>query len=164
MKADNDKLAVKEVWMPCGLFAPSRHGSFVPLGYVFRYSSLIQRFVMKKQESLLEKAWRAALPWLRSPDVINVNSFTAPWLDYDPYLKNSGDVYFLLDEINNPVKIGVTNNLRQRYETLLRQVDAEELSLVSIIPHGGAETESALHRIFSIHRVEAKGLGREWFY
>ncbi len=37
---------------------------------------------------------QAALPLLMSPDISNNNEFTAPWLDYEPYLNGETDVYF----------------------------------------------------------------------
>ena len=58
----------------------------------------MQPFLQKQQEKCLEQAWQAALPLLLSPDISNGNEFTAPWLDYEPYLNGETDVYFLLDE------------------------------------------------------------------
>ncbi|HBQ2109983.1 TPA: GIY-YIG nuclease family protein, partial [Klebsiella pneumoniae] len=72
------------------------------------------------------------------------------------------DVYFLLDEPQERVKIGISGNLRQRVDTLKQQHNTS-LSLISIIPAGGIETESALHLFFKKYRLDQKGLGREWF-
>ncbi|WP_340618454.1 GIY-YIG nuclease family protein [Xenorhabdus entomophaga] len=149
--------------MPTGLFAPSRNGSYVPLGREFECTTLMHPFILKKQEAILEKAWSEAIPWLRSPDVGNTNTFTYPWLDYDPHLKGGSDVYFVLDVENERVKIGVSNNISQRVNTLKRQYGAKKLIFISIIPSGGVKAESALHRFFSPLRIEKKGLGREWF-
>jgi len=157
-----DKLEIRHTWMPTGQFAPSRHGSYIPLGTHFVCTALMQPFLQKQQDKCLEQAWQAALPLLLSPDISNNNEFTAPWLDYEPYLNGETDVYFLLDEPQERVKIGISGNLRQRVDTLKQQHNTS-LSLISIIPAGGIETESALHLFFKKYRLDQKGLGREWF-
>lgn len=52
-KPDADKLRVMDVWMPTGLFAPSRNGSFAPLGQDFQCTSVIRPFLMRRQEEIL---------------------------------------------------------------------------------------------------------------
>ncbi|MBO2029614.1 GIY-YIG nuclease family protein [Klebsiella pneumoniae] len=52
----------------------------------------------------------------------------------------------LLEEPKQRVKIGISGNLRQRVDTLKQHNTS--LSLISIIPAGGIETESALHLFF----------------
>ena len=116
----------------------------------------------KAQEKCLEQAWQAALPLLLSPDISNGNEFTAPWLDYEPYLNGETDVYFLLDEPQERVKIGISGNLRQRVDTLKQQHNTN-LRLISIIPAGGIETESALHLFFKKYRLDQKGLVESGF-
>ncbi|EJD6649960.1 GIY-YIG nuclease family protein, partial [Citrobacter freundii] len=113
-----DKLEIRHTWMPTGQFAPSRHGSYIPLGTHVACTALMQPFLQKQQEKCLEQAWQAALPLLMSPDISNNNEFTAPWLDFEPYLNGETDVYFLLDEPQERVKIGISGNLRQRVDTL----------------------------------------------
>lgn len=73
------------------------------------------------------------------------------------------DVYFVLDEKNERVKIGASSNINQRIDTLKRQYNEYDLSFISIIPNGGLEVEFALHRFFRSLRVVKEGLGREWF-
>ncbi|MCA6942813.1 GIY-YIG nuclease family protein [Pectobacterium sp. CHL-2024] len=158
-----DKLEIFHTWMPTGQFAPSRNGSYIPLGTDFVCTALMRPFLLKQQEACLTQAWQEAIPLLRSPDVSNDRVFTDPWLDYEPYLTGDADVYFLLDEPQQRVKIGVSGNLRQRVDTLKRQYDNSTLRFISIIPSGGVETESALHRFFHQYRVDKKRLGREWF-
>lgn len=162
-QTNGDKLEILHPWMPTGQFAPSRNGSYIPLGNNFSCTALMRPVLQKRQEACLAQAWKAIIPHLCSPDVGNDRSFTDPWLDYDPYLSSDADVYFLLDETQNRVKIGVSSKLSQRIDSLKRQHDAATLSFISIIPSGGMETESALHRFFQRYRVEEKGLGREWF-
>lgn len=161
-EALGDKLEILHTWMPTGQFAPSRHGSYIPLGTDFVCTALMRPYRQKQQEVCLEQTWQQAISLLRSPDVSNDDVFIAPWLDYEPYLKGETDVYFLLDEPQKRVKIGMSGNLRQRIDTLKQQHNAS-LCLVSIIPAGGVETESALHLYFKKHRLDEKGLGREWF-
>ncbi|MEZ2759576.1 GIY-YIG nuclease family protein [Providencia vermicola] len=161
-KTVGDKLKILHIWMPTGQFAPSRNGSYRPLGTHFVCTALMQPFLQKQQETCLEQAWQIALPLLLSPDISNDNVFTDPWLDYEPYLNGDTDVYFLLDESQERVKIGMSGNLRQRVDTLKQQHNAS-LRFISIIPAGGVETESALHLFFKKYRLNKKGLGREWF-
>ncbi|RVR73471.1 GIY-YIG nuclease family protein, partial [Klebsiella pneumoniae] len=44
-----DKLEIRHTWMPTGQFAPSRHGSYIPLGTHVACTALMQPFLQKQQ-------------------------------------------------------------------------------------------------------------------
>jgi hypothetical protein len=162
--AVDDRLKLSSVWMPTGLFSPSRNGSYAPLGCEIECTELIRAFRFKIQEKIMEQAWDNSKLVLRSPKIGAKNEFTLPWLDYDPYLHNNTDVYFILDSSQKRVKIGMSGNIQSRLASLRSQFSGDDLHLIAVIPHGGADIESALHRHFIHHRVEQKGMGKEWFH
>ena len=67
------------------------------------------------------------------------------------------DMYFILDTYSHRVKIGVTKNIRQRFQ-MLNQASSTDLKLLGVIRNILPDYESYVHSLWDNHRVK-----NEWF-
>jgi hypothetical protein len=67
------------------------------------------------------------------------------------------DVYFIQKVDGGDIKIGISFDVRARLGSLATQAGME-MKLLGVIPRAGRDTEKALHRRFSQHRLMG-----EWF-
>ncbi|MDI9367992.1 MAG: helix-turn-helix domain-containing protein [Thermotogota bacterium] len=70
----------------------------------------------------------------------------------DPEKDKPDYLYFILDEQNDHIKIGVSNDVEKRLENLRKQRGAGELTLVCLL-EGGYELEKELHERFHEFRL-----------
>ena len=73
-----------------------------------------------------------------------------------PTHKSEGVIYFLLAREVNRIKIGFTQNLKQRFRDLLNNSPCE-LEILKVV-HGTLQTELAVHAVFNQYR-----LAGEWY-
>jgi len=67
------------------------------------------------------------------------------------------DMYFILDTYSNRVKIGVTKNIKQRFQ-MLNQAASTDLKLIGVIREIETEFEAYVHSLWDEFRVK-----NEWF-
>jgi hypothetical protein len=75
-------------------------------------------------------------------------------------IEKGDHVYFMHDEVSGDVKIGVSNQVITRFQTLNKFMKNNDLQIVKIIDLGGYELEAALHKFFDAHRIWPR---EEWF-
>lgn len=159
--SEEDKLKLISVWMPNGRFAPSDCESFQPLGRNVQCTKMMLPYVTRRLENNMIVEWNRVKHALCSKSIGKVNEYTEPRLDYEPTFNADKDVYFVLDRRDNIVKIGASNDVVNRLNSIKRFYKTGELDVVSIIKSGGFSIEKRLHKHFS--HLQLKEKGREWF-
>ena len=158
-----DSLELIEVMMPCGVFTPADNKSYQPLGVKVTCTNLVLPFVQNRYEREMFNEWNKIKHALRSSSLSEKNQFIEPRLNYEPKYTQDQDVYFVLDMSENIVKIGISNNIPRRIDSIRKQYDTGKLNVLTIVKGGGLEVEALLHSHFEHLRINKKGKGREWF-
>lgn len=83
-----------------------------------------------------------------------------------PYTICAGEIYFLCDSERRFVKIGRTNNVKQRVESLKSKNSGFELELIaSITSPDQVVYEHIIHNLFLAERISVRDHSqREWYY
>ncbi len=159
-----DRLKPNDVWMPDGSFGYSKSGSYVALGVKVPCTEVNKGFILKKYEDKTKDAWDTLKSVVLTAQVGHYsNEWCLPWLDYDPVFTSDQHVYFIHDESNSMVKIGISNDISSRIDAIRKQYRTGRLKLVAVIARGGIEIERTLHEKFHHINVREEGKGREWF-
>ncbi|MCE2571822.1 GIY-YIG nuclease family protein [Motilimonas eburnea] len=161
---ENDRLSLITYQLPSTVFIHSKDSSFEPLFHKVKTTELVRPFKVKQYESAMIKAWLKAQPFLASSSMDPQGSYSLARLNYSNVFSSKQDVYFILDEENSMVKIGITSDLKNRLKAIKAQYRTGDLEVVSVVHAGGVEVERFLHHYFSDLQVKQAGKGNEWFH
>jgi hypothetical protein len=152
-----DRLAVGDFQLPIPEFYYCTSWQcYRPGCTTHQLNQIIGRYHYKAYKKEVVKKWALVKDFLLQPSYKSRSSLMKPVL----IIEKGDHVYFMHDEVSGDVKIGVSNQVITRFQTLNKFMKNNDLQIVKVIDLGGYELEAALHKFFGAHRIWPR---EEWF-
>lgn len=160
-RSEGDLLEKVSVDVPSGHFTSSGYLEyFLPLYRKVDVSKEYVSFAQRLFEDKMVREWDRLSGALYSRMYCS-ERFDAAHLYYEPLYTDEQHVYFVSDESDSTIKIGISKNLSQRMVSLRNEFKSSSLKILTVAYNAGRQIETKLHQKFSQYRVEGKGA--EWF-
>lgn len=152
-----DRLRVSDYELPIPKFYFNQeYNCYRPAYNSYQLNKIMGDYHHKQFKKEVVKKWAEVKVALLQPVFKKGDTLMKPILEID-----YGDhVYFIHDEENEQIKIGVSKQLNTRFRSIHTTMGREDLQVIKVIDVGGYELEAALHQFFGKHRIWSR---KEWF-
>lgn len=158
---EHDPYRDVKVWIAGG-FTQHDEYSYRAIGSTSLKSAWYASYYESVEHKQLNAKWDAVKASLFSKK-FGESSYGDAQLNHERLFDDEQHVYFIADDKNHRVKIGITINIERRLNEIKKKLGNPKLYILSVIWHGGLKLEQHLHEHFRNLRVHGEHLGVEWF-